>query len=323
MNQPVLRSISLALLLLATSMSNAEQTADDRYSIQFIVLGDWGMQGSAAQTKVAQQLEQIAAANPIEFIVTTGDNFYPFGVKSALDPLWRKSFEDVYASPHIKELPWYVTLGNHDYFGEYQAEIDYTKTHPRWILPATYHARDITHGGKIFARLLFADSDPYLREYQARPDLYHHVDKQNPAAQTAWLEQLLTDDQPVWKLVFAHHPLYTSGEHGNTTDLIQAWSGLFERYHVDAYFAGHDHHLEHLKPPAVTNYFISGGGGALTRPVGKSEYSLFSQQSYGFAHVTLDADCMRVSFIDQEGRELYRTAIAAKPELTCAVATRN
>ena len=319
MNQPVFRGICLALLLLSASTAGAQQAP----STQFIVLGDWGMQGNAAQTKVAQQLEQMAATNPIEFIVTTGDNFYPFGVKSAGDPLWRKNFEDVYASPHIKELPWYVTLGNHDYFGEFQAEIDYARTHPRWILPATYHARDITHNGKLFARLVFADSDPYLREYQGRPDLYHRVNQQDPAAQTAWLEQQLKDDEPVWKLVFAHHPLYTSGEHGNSAELIQSWAGLFERYHVNAYFAGHDHHLEHLKPPAATHYFISGGGGALTRPVGKGEYTLFSRQSYGFAQVTLDDNCMLVSFIDQDGKELYRTTIAAKPDLTCAVATGN
>jgi hypothetical protein len=310
----------LISLLLTAVLSCAQQTipsGTSKNSLDFIVIGDWGMQGNADQIQIAQQMDRLAAAHAIDFIVTTGDNFYPFGVKTVDDPHWEKTYETVYGLPHLKDTPWYITLGNHDYFGEIQAEIDYAKTHPRWILPATYHSRDFTLNGRLLARMLFVDSNPYLKEAHLRPDLYHHIDEQDPIAQTAWMKRQLQDDGLVWKLVFAHHPLYTSGEHGESADLIQAWSGLFEQYQVDAYFAGHDHHLEHIKSTAPTHHFISGGGGAQTRSVGQGPDTRFSVQSHGFAHVTIDASCMRVRFINQDGMELYHTAIAAADGSSC------
>ena len=321
MNNKTFSNLILSLILLTGTLAcsgQATQSTTERQSLEFIVIGDWGMQGNATQVQIAQQMEQLAATYTIDFIVTTGDNFYPLGVKTADDPAWQKNYESVYALPHIKDIPWYITLGNHDYFGEFQAEIDYARQHPRWILPANYHARDFMRNDKLLARMLFVDSNPYLKEYLARPDLYHHVNEQDSAAQTAWIEKQLNDDQPVWKLLFAHHPLYSSGEHGDTVELIQGWTGLFEQYHVDAYFAGHDHHLEHIKPPAATHYFISGGGGATIRHVGQGPHTLYSVSSHGFAHVTLDATCMRVRFINAEGTELYQTAIAATPAMSCA-----
>ena len=286
-------------------------------SLQFIVIGDWGMQGNDDQKQVALQMEKLAADGRIDFIVTTGDNFYPVGVKSVDDPLWQKNFEEIYSLRYLKSIPWYVTLGNHDYFGDFQAEIAYAKDHPRWILPATHYSRDFKSGGRTLAKLLFLDSSPYLVEYQRRPDLYHHVDTQDPVKQTEWLTRELDDNSPTWKLVFAHHPLFTSGAHGNTGELIEAWSGILSEYNVDAYFAGHDHHLEHIKTEGPTHFFISGGGGAGTRRVGKGEYTLFSLSTHGIAHVILDHSCMRVRFIDKLGEEIYKTDIPSTDTDSC------
>jgi len=308
-----------AVLLLhgCGKVNEAVQIPRDHSSLQFIVMGDWGMQGAPAQMLVAKQMDILAATTKIDFIVTTGDNFYPFGVKTVDDPLWGKNFEAVYSLPHIKDIPWYVTLGNHDYFGDYHAQIEYGKTHPNWILPAEYYAKDFKLGNKLLARFIFADSNPYLHEYQKQPGQYHGIDREDPPIQTKWLEKQLRDKAPTWKIVIAHHPLYTSGAHGNINELIQAWSGLFEQYGVNAYFAGHDHHLEHLRPAGVTNYFISGGGGARIRRVLQIPDSLFVQSSHGFAHVILDQSCMQVRFINAVGDELYRTAFPVRSELSC------
>ena len=173
--------------------------------------------------------------------------------------------------------------------------------HPNWILPANYYVRDFELGNNGLARLLFADSNPYLTEYQERPELYHGIKRVDPKQETQWLTKQLSDKKPTWRIVFAHHPLYTSGAHGNIYDLVLAWSGLFEQYRVNAYFAGHDHQLEQIKLTGVTNYFISGGGGASTRRVARMPGSLFVASSHGFAYVKLDASCMQVSFINQGG----------------------
>lgn len=316
--RPVL--LLLTALILATTVYAAENVPSrhNQQVLQFMVIGDWGMQGAPTQRHVAEQMDSLAAKNGIDFIVSTGDNFYPFGVRNVTDPLWQRNFEAVYSLPHIKDIPWYVTLGNHDYFGNFQAEIDYGKDHPNWILPTNYYVRDFKLGKDRSARFIFLDSSPYLRDYRQHPGLYHDIDRQDPDTETRWLKQQLDDDAPTWKLVFAHHPLYTSGAHGDITEIIQAWSGLFQRYHVNAYFAGHDHHLEHIRHSGTTNYFISGGGGARTRRVTMTHDSLFADSSHGFAHVILDQNCMQVRFIDDQGTELYRTVIPASPSVSCA-----
>ncbi len=75
-----------------------------------------------------------------EFIVSTGDNFYPNGVRSIMDHNWIASFENIYTA-HSLQTDWYVVLGNHDYGGDPQAEIDYSEVDRRWNMPARYYSK--------------------------------------------------------------------------------------------------------------------------------------------------------------------------------------
>lgn len=67
----------------------------------------------------------------IEFIISVGDNFYTNGVASVDDPMWKTSFEDIYKGANLF-IDWYPVLGNHDYRGNPQAQIDYSKRSRRW-----------------------------------------------------------------------------------------------------------------------------------------------------------------------------------------------
>ena len=40
-------------------------------------VGDWGRMGSASQTSAARLMERVAGCMKPQFIVSTGDNFYP------------------------------------------------------------------------------------------------------------------------------------------------------------------------------------------------------------------------------------------------------
>ena len=52
-------------------------------SLNFMVIGDWGHNGHFYQKEVAHQLEIAMYQTDADFIVSTGDNFYPNGVASA------------------------------------------------------------------------------------------------------------------------------------------------------------------------------------------------------------------------------------------------
>ncbi|MGH2574998.1 MAG: metallophosphoesterase [Ignavibacteria bacterium] len=96
-------------------------------NLSFLVIGDWGRDGKFNQMEVANQMGLYAQKLNVSFVISTGYNFYPDGVFSIFDNQWQTSFENIYT--HISlQIPWYVSLGNHDYLGNVQAEIDYTKT---------------------------------------------------------------------------------------------------------------------------------------------------------------------------------------------------
>src|SRR5664279_3946508 len=104
--------------------------------LRFSVLGDWGWNGKRNQTEVARIMANKGVGS---FIISAGDNFQIAGVRSVQDPLWMLNFENVFSDPEL-ECTWCVALGNHDYKGNVQAEIDYSKISSRWNMPARYYA---------------------------------------------------------------------------------------------------------------------------------------------------------------------------------------
>jgi hypothetical protein len=74
---------------------------------------------------------------------------------------------------------------------------------------------------------------------------------------------------------------------------------------VDAFVAGHEHDLQHLKPEGGVQMFIAGGGGARIRTIEPGPRSLFARSSYGFAVIEANAKAITVRFIDQNVNQLY------------------
>ncbi len=80
------------------------------------------------------------------------------------------------------------------------------------------------------------------------------------SGQYQWLLQQLEDARlPIF--IMLHHPIFSSGRHGNTPGLSLFLPTLFERYHVKAVFAGHDHCYERSLFKGI-HYITTGGGGA-------------------------------------------------------------
>jgi tartrate-resistant acid phosphatase type 5 len=110
-------------------------------SIHFIVFGDYGNYGRGNQKLVAERIGSFCKTHVCEFIVTTGDNFYPNGTTSVYDEHWKKSFLETYNDDTIKDLPFYAVLGNHDYKTHPQSQVDYHyhSNASRWYMPSRYY----------------------------------------------------------------------------------------------------------------------------------------------------------------------------------------
>jgi tartrate-resistant acid phosphatase type 5 len=289
------------------SASAPASAADTSKEIRFLVIGDWGRDGEGYQQKVANEMGKTAKQMSCNFVISTGDNFYEDGVKSVTDPQWKTSFEKIYAAPSLM-IPWYVVLGNHDYRGNPQAQVEYSKTSTRWIMPARYFTVTKNIDDSTRVQFFFLDSTPFVESYRKKNNYTANVSTADTKAQVRWLDSSLAASTAQWKLVVAHHPVYSaSPKHGNTMELIQEVKPLLEKYHVQAFINGHDHDLQHLKSGTIS--YLTSGGGSEGRETGHNDMTLFSKGSAGFMTAVLSAKKMAIQFIDYKGKMLYEAVI--------------
>jgi len=277
-------------------------------TVSFIVIGDWGHDGGTKQMRVAAQMDVFAEEHNVQFIISAGDNLYNDGVESIHDELWRTSFEDVYTAESLF-VPWYAVLGNHDYYGNVQAQIDYSEVSDRWNMPARYFAVDIPIDNETSAKLIFIDTNVLLEKYRKNIKRYPDILDVWPYTELQWLDSTLTASDAEWNIVTGHHPVYSAGaKHGDTGELIANVKPLLEKHGVQVYFSGHDHNLQHLHDDGPVHYVVSGAG-ARTRRVGSHDYAVFAKETNGFVGATLSAEMCVLEFIDYYGRTLHTVEI--------------
>ena len=113
-------------------------------SLKFLVIGDWGGQGSGepATPKQIDNARGMAAFGEkmggLDFVMSVGDNFYQQGVRDVSDKRFKTSFEDVYDQKEL-QCPWYQLAGNHDHRGNVTAQLAYHHTSNRWMFPSLWY----------------------------------------------------------------------------------------------------------------------------------------------------------------------------------------
>jgi acid phosphatase len=285
----ILASLALGVAAPASAAGSAP--------LSFLVVGDWGDAGSReTASAVATAMGKIGEKHAVSFVVSTGDNFYERGVSSVTDPLWQKAFEDIYTAPAL-QVPWYVVLGNHDYSGNTDAQLAYTRKNKRWTMPARYYKISKALPGSA-ADFFFLDT-----QHLKRDDWFGRLFSEKPDEQLTWLEAELAASTARWKIVVGHHPVFSGGEHGDNDEMIRKLKPLLDRYGVAMYLCGHDHDLEALQSEMVA-YFVSGSG-SRTRPMRWHEKSLFASPGPGFLLVELKAKGGTASFFDDKAALLY------------------
>ncbi|WKN33945.1 tartrate-resistant acid phosphatase type 5 family protein [Porifericola rhodea] len=290
----------------------------NQQSLRFLVIGDWGREGSIEQYATASQLAHQAEQLNAEFIISTGDNFYENGVESTHDPLWQISFEKVYHQ-HALQIPWYAVLGNHDYRSNTLAQIRYSMQSQRWKMPARYYSQIMQLSDKSDVHLIFTDTTPFIGEYWETED-HPDVFSQKPEEQLSWLKQTLEESQAQWKIVIGHHPVFSSSPmHGDSEELVKHFLPLFEEYGVDAYLCGHEHDLQLQKPDGQTIYLVSGAGSEV-READQKEMTLFSIGEQGFAYIEICDEQMDIRFISSKGKTLYELIHTPSSASTLGVA---
>jgi len=201
-------------------------------SFKFAVLGDFGT-GDKPQYELAQQMARLHDRFGYGIVILVGDNLY--GSERPQD--FQKKFEIPYKPLLDAGVKFYASLGNHD-------------------------ARE-----QRYYRLFNMDGQLYYA-FSPRPDIRFVALESTylEPEQVRWAENQLSSSNAKWKIVFFHHPLYSSGErHGSDVSLRDVLEPLFLKTGVSLVLTGHDHFYERVKPQKGIAYFVVGSGGQLRK----------------------------------------------------------
>jgi acid phosphatase len=300
--------LSIASAAAANAFPSGNSSADEA-GFNFLVVGDWGRGGTNHQREVAEQMGRAGETLGSRCVISVGDNFYEEGVQSAGDPQWQSSFENIYTARSL-QVPWFAVLGNHDYLGSPQAQIDYSKGSPRWRMPSRYYKVAGVDLGVPALDVYFIDTSPLVHEYRqpVHGKIAENIAGQDVAAQLLWLDRELGESHAPCKLVVGHHTIYSGGSaHGNTPETIKLLDPILRKHAVKAYINGHDHDLQHIRRGGID--YIGCGAGSETRSVHAIEGTLFCQARSGFAAMNLKHDSLLLEFRDFTGTRLYAAEI--------------
>ena len=274
---------------------------NDTASLHVFFISDWGFSGSADQRSVASEMSKMSKLLRLDFIMTCGDNFQIAGVDSVNDPLWKVNYEQVYADSAL-QVPWYPALGNHDHYGNVNAQVQYSQINKNWNMPATYYsfAKKVQENCNV--KFIVLDT------YQLELDYFNLADSNayDSISQYKWLKHELLNTNSNWIIVTGHYPMYSAGSvHGDTYVLNKIVKPLFEKYNVDFYICGHDHDFEHAKVKGeYTDYIVTGTSGSI-RPTGSNNRTVFSLSSLGFTFLSINKNNIKLYFINTEGNVTY------------------
>jgi 3',5'-cyclic AMP phosphodiesterase CpdA len=289
-----MKTLTITLLSIAAVFAAVGQLTLPNHaeSVKFAVIGDSGT-GDREQIQVGQLMADMRSLFPFTFVIMNGDNMY--GRELARD--FEKKFEKPYKPLLDAGVKFYASLGNHDDANQTKYKL-FNMNGERYY---TFKPKD---GVRFFA----LDST--------------YMDKK----QLAWLENELSSSGSEWKIVFFHHPIYSSGgRHGSDLELRAVLEPLFVKHDVSVVFSGHEHFYERLKPQRGIEYFISGSAGKLRKGnIRKTELTAKGfDRDHHFMLVEIKGDQMWFQALSRSGSTIDSGVIARKAGVISREETRS
>jgi acid phosphatase type 7 len=245
--------------------------AGDDVPVRFAVFGDSG-DGGIGQAAVRDRL----IATPVDLILHTGDVAYTTGTLEQFEHNFFRFYEGL-----LKSVAIFPVAGNHEYYTDAAAPFIEV-----FALP---------ENGGVAGR---------ERWYSFDFGDVHFVGldtEQLGPEQTEWLDRDLSDNQRRWTVVYFHRPPFSSGYHGNSSVVEEAFVPVLRRHDVPIVFAGHEHSYERTRSMGGVTYVITGGGGKLIRAVDTSDFTVKSQAVLHFVDVEVRGRSMQVRALDVTG----------------------
>jgi len=258
------------------------RTDDHTAPFRFIVVGDTGSGGSD-QLRMRDRM----AVTDADFMLHTGDMIYDSGAAADFNPRFFTPYESL-----LRRRVFWPCLGNHDWeTASGQPWRDAFRT-PANNPAGSENYYSFDYGN---AHVVVLDSNESTSPGSAQ---YTFVDR-DLAASTA-----------TWNFVAFHFPLYSSGPHGSDMTIRSNLRPLFDKYHVDVVFNGHDHDYERtfslvadarVADGTGTVYVTTGGGGQDLYTVGQSSFTAYAESVHHFVWVSVDDKILKLSMVREDG----------------------
>ncbi|UCD99859.1 MAG: metallophosphoesterase [Chloroflexota bacterium] len=248
--------------------------------LRFAVIGDYGS-GDRMEGDVAAL---VRSWQP-DLVITTGDNNYPDGTAETIDENIGQFYHQ-FISPYLgsygegaQENRFFPSLGNHDWHAAAaQPYLDY------FNLPGNERYYDFTWGSVHFFALDSNKEEPDGAELSS--------------TQANWLQSRLSNSGSPWKIVYMHHPPYSSGRHGS----IKRMQWPFAEWGADVVISGHDHTYERISRDGIL-YIVNGLGGAsrYSFPDNIDGSVVRYNEDHGAMLVEVSEQMLHVQFVNRDG----------------------
>lgn len=268
------------------TVSEPPKPASQELMLRFVAVADSGA-GDQNQFDSANAMANYHKKHPYSLVTLAGDNIYNSGEMERIGI----AFEQPYAPLLKQNVRFQACLGNHDIrTANGDPQVQYKNFHMKGRY-YTYREKDV----QFFVL-----------------DTNGNADWKD---QMAWLNAELGRSTAPWKIVYGHHPIYSSGHYGTDREMIRKFAPLFKKHQVQLYINGHEHHYERSTSIDGTTYLVTGIGGASLRPVGTSKTTEYSVSRFGFSAIEVYPDRLQIEGIGTDGLVFDRGIIARQAQV--------
>ena len=247
--------------------------------------------GDAGEVNPTQAVVVEALANSDCSVVWHLGDITQLGVQSINDPELQESFLTPFKPFLETEIPFYLTVGNHDYKGDPAVYLEVAKDYPSIYHPKNFYT-------KQFGKLCFFALDTTIFD-----KLYYFYKR---GSQIRWLAEEVErmKDQCEFSIAVAHHPLFSSGDRDRANPQLAIFLENYVFGTFDIYITGHNHVLADEGDHKKTLQLISAtgalpGGSPLETDKGK-----FNIETPGYLKMTIDDNTARYEFVSAEDNEI-------------------
>ena len=252
--------------------------------------------GDAGEVNPTQSMVVKALANSDCTLVWHLGDITQLGVQSINDPELKESFLNPFGPFLDTNIPFYLTVGNHDYKGDPTVYLEVAKEYPSIYHPSNFYT-------KRFGELCFFALDTTIFD-----KLYYFHKRGN---QIRWLKDKVEElkGKCEFSIAVAHHPLFSSGDRDRANPQLAIFLENYVFGTFDIYITGHNHVLADEGDHKKTRQLISATGALPGGSPSDTESGKFNVEIPGFLKMIVSNNIARYEFIDAKKNETLWTNV--------------